>query len=195
MASPRNTEGKKAGQQVGLLETQQMLLLASEAAWVYGWLLITGLWLGSGRSSVLDFAIVAATLAGAAVSARLAIAIRGRDRSTAAILALLGLAVTCLITLGEFPRPNGWGDWWLLWTQLQGDGVPARSVWAACVALFLWWRGLSIGGSRPTQSDVEDDFRLTTHHYLLPPIDHRPPTIAPPSLMTPTGVSAIIPAS
>lgn len=160
MASPRNTEGKKAGQQVGLLETQHMLLLASEAAWVYGWLLITGLWLGSGRSSVLDFAIVAATLAGAAVSARLAIAIRGRDRSTAAILALLGLAVTCLIALGELPRPNGWGDWRLLWTQLQGDGVPARSVWAACVALFLWWRGLSIGGSRPTQSDVEDDFRL-----------------------------------
>lgn len=146
--------------QNGLTAVQYLLILTSECAWTYGWVLVLGSLMVDVGRPFLPLSTVIAVLALALIAARL-VTLAPRDRRWPRVApALLGLALACLVALGQLPESSQWSRWGDLWQQWQRAGLIARATVAVMLVLFLWWRGLSIGRSSPTQSDVEDDFRI-----------------------------------
>lgn len=144
---------------MGVTQIQNLLRLMGESAWLYPWSLAVGMWLTGNARPILAFPALLAVLLLAATGTQATVRAHGRPRLARAAFIALGVAVAGLLALSQIPLPWTEGDWVGTWQQLSREGYGGRGATGAAAAVFLWWRGITVGRSRPNSYNVEDEFR------------------------------------
>jgi hypothetical protein len=138
-------------------------LALMDMCWLYVWSVLIGLWADPGRGGGL---LSAPVILGLLLASALATHVLGRPARTrprAARVALATLAVLAAILVVRFEHyPSLTGlDWVapLVGALAATIGQLSAPVLGFALALYLWWRGVRLGGQEPGFTDVESAFR------------------------------------
>ena len=144
---------------MGITEVLNMLRLVGEAAWLHPWSLAVGVWFGGAPGPLLEVPALFAVLLLAAAGTQATVRARGHPRLARAAFIGLGAIVACLVALGQIPVSSTRGGWSDVWGLLSREGYGGRATTGAAMAIFLWWRGITVGRSRPSSWNIEGEFR------------------------------------
>ena len=146
---------------MGVAQILNLLRLVGEAAWLYPWSLAVGVWLGGASRPLLGLPTLFAILLLAAAGTQGTVRARGHPKLARGIFIALGALVGCLVALSQIPiqilsTGSGLAD---VWELLSREGHVGRAITGAAMVVFLWWRGIMVGRSRPHSGNIEDEFR------------------------------------
>ncbi|HEX9015120.1 MAG TPA: DUF4129 domain-containing protein [Chloroflexota bacterium] len=143
----------------GLGLVQDLLLLAGEAAWIYGWVLTVGAWIGGSGVPLLPLPILLLLLGASLVLARLASG-RGDVRRGASVAAVaVGIVAVLFFAAGQLPPSATSLASAAAWNRLLSTDAGARAFLSGAAAGLVWWRGIGLGRVRPDVPSVEMRFR------------------------------------
>jgi hypothetical protein len=144
---------------MGVTTVLNLLRLVGEAAWLYPWGLALGTWLGGASQPLLGLPLLFVVILLAAVGTRSAVRARTHPKLARGVFVGLGALVACLVALSQVPVFSAGGDWADRWQLLSQGGYGGRAAIGAALVVFLWWRGITVGRSKPSSWNVEDEFR------------------------------------
>jgi hypothetical protein len=138
-------------------------LALMDMCWLYVWAVLIGLWADPARGGgLLSAPLILGLLLTAALSTHLlGRPARRRPRLARASMATLAVAAAVLVVrLEHYPSANGL-EWVgpLLGALAATIGQLSAPVLGFALALYLWWRGVRLGGQTPGFPDVESAFR------------------------------------
>lgn len=144
---------------VGITQVLNLLRLVGEAAWLYPWSLAVGVWFGGAPRPLLEVPTLFAVLLVAAAGTQGTVRVHGHPGLARGVLIGLGAVVACLVALSQIPVFSTRGGWTDVWELLSREGYRGRAITGAAMAIFLWWRGITVGRSWPSSWNIEGEFR------------------------------------
>ena len=145
----------------GLATVLDAILLAGETAWIWGWVLTVGSWIGGSRRPLLPLPVLLALLLVPAVLARLASTkSNSRRRLALGATVLLGVVAVVVAAVAQLPLESGIpADFSALNGWLDGEQA-GRAFLAGGAAGLAWRRGLGLGRSASDVSTVDECFGM-----------------------------------
>ncbi|MHB1004396.1 MAG: DUF4129 domain-containing protein [Chloroflexota bacterium] len=134
--------------------TQYALLLASEAAWLYAWVVALGGWLGE-SGPLIDLPALLGILVLAAGVVRLTARRGWPDRRARTLVVLLALASAVAVTLAYLPA----GDLAAVVYAPGATSLAGRLAFALALVALLWWRGIALGREAPSLAAAQGRLR------------------------------------
>jgi hypothetical protein len=138
-------------------------LALMDMCWLYVWAVLIGLWADPGRGGGLLSApvILGLLLTSALATHLLGRPARTRPRAARGVLATLAVLAAVLVVRFEHYPSLGGLDWVgpLFGALAATIGQLSAPVLGFALALYLWWRGVRLGGQEPGFTDVESAFR------------------------------------
>jgi hypothetical protein len=138
-------------------------LALMDTCWLFAWSVLIGLWADPDRHGGLLSApvILGLLLTSALATHLLGRPARRRPRAARGVLATLAVAAAVVVVRFEHYPSVGGLDWVgpLLGALAATLGQLSAPVLGFALALYLWWRGVRLGGQEPGFTEVESAFR------------------------------------